>query len=153
MVNLGSSFEQIMMGPSSQCYIPSHKVIGTLVLKKIFEGFLPYMGLAAILVMWPRPREQTSFPHPTEAPYEIWLWQAKRFWRRRERQTKDAWTDDKPWLYYKLTNEPKDSGELKMLNLIDLDRGRWMALTFGTHKASCTHLADCSYQLLYHRLQ
>ena len=22
-------------------------------------------------------------------------------------------TDDKPWLYYKLTNEPKDSGELK----------------------------------------
>ena len=30
--------------------------------KKIFEVFLPYMGVAAILVMWPRPREQTFFP-------------------------------------------------------------------------------------------
>ena len=60
MVNLVSSFEQIMMGPSPQCYIPSHKVIGPLVLeKKIFEGFLPYMGVAAILVMWPTSRKQT----------------------------------------------------------------------------------------------
>ena len=51
-----------MMGPS-QCYIPSHKVIGPLVPeKKIFEGFLPYMGMSAILVMWPRPREQTFVP-------------------------------------------------------------------------------------------
>ena len=34
-----------MMGPSPQCYIPSHKVIGPLVLeKKIFEGFLIYTG-------------------------------------------------------------------------------------------------------------
>ena len=24
-------------------------------------------------------------------------------------------TDDRPWLYYKLTNEPKGSGELKTL--------------------------------------
>ena len=38
-----------MIGPG---YIPSFKVIGLLVLeKKIFEGFLPYMGMAAILVM------------------------------------------------------------------------------------------------------
>ena len=33
-------------------YIPSHKVYGPLVLeKKIFEVFLPYMSVAAILVM------------------------------------------------------------------------------------------------------
>ena len=38
-----------------QCYIPSSKVTGLLVLeKKIFKGFLPYMGMAAILVMWPK---------------------------------------------------------------------------------------------------
>ena len=43
-------------------HIPSHKVIGPLVLEmKIFEGFLPYT-VAAILVMWPRPREQTFIP-------------------------------------------------------------------------------------------
>ena len=34
--------------------MPSFVVIGPPVAeKKIFEGFLPYMGMAAILVMWP----------------------------------------------------------------------------------------------------
>ena len=41
------------------------------------------MGMAAILVMWPGPFEQLSFPHPIEAPYEIWLWLAQWFLRRR----------------------------------------------------------------------
>ena len=40
----------------------SYKVIGPLVLEKIFEEFLPYMAVAAILVMWPIPREQTFVP-------------------------------------------------------------------------------------------
>ena len=35
----------------------------------------------------------------------------------------------------------------------DLYQGQRMTLTFGTHKASCTHLVDCIYQLLYHSLQ
>ena len=40
-----------MMGWSPQCYIPSFVEIGPLVPeKKIFEGFLPYMDVAAILV-------------------------------------------------------------------------------------------------------
>ena len=44
-VTPGSSFEQIMMGSSPRCYIPSFVEIGLPVLeKKIFEGFLPYMG-------------------------------------------------------------------------------------------------------------
>ena len=43
-----------MMGLSPQCYIPRFLEIGPLVPeKKIFEGFLPYMGVVAILVMWP----------------------------------------------------------------------------------------------------
>ena len=34
--------------------MPSLVEIGPVVPeKKIFEGFLPYMGMAAILVMWP----------------------------------------------------------------------------------------------------
>ena len=41
-----------MMGRSPRCYIPSFVKIGPPVLeKKIFEGFLPYMGMAAFLVM------------------------------------------------------------------------------------------------------
>ena len=41
-----------MMGWSSRCYIPSFVEIGPTVLKKIFKGFSPYMGVVAILVMW-----------------------------------------------------------------------------------------------------
>ena len=42
------------MGWSLRCYMPSFKEIGQLVPeKKLFEGFLPYIGVAAILVMWP----------------------------------------------------------------------------------------------------
>ena len=51
-VTSGSSFEQTMMGLSPRCYIPSFMEIGLRVPeKKIFEGFLPYMGGVAILVM------------------------------------------------------------------------------------------------------
>ena len=43
-----------MMGWSPRCYIPSFVEIGLLVPEKeIFEGFLPYVGMAAILVMGP----------------------------------------------------------------------------------------------------
>ena len=73
------------MGWGPQCYIPSFVKIGLPVLeKKIFEGFLPYMGVAAILVMWLRcPRTNFRSPLPKEAPHKIWLWLAKRFQRRR----------------------------------------------------------------------
>ena len=47
-----------------------------------FLRFLPYMGMAAILVMWPGPFEQIFVPHPIEAPYEIWLRLAWWFLRR-----------------------------------------------------------------------
>ena len=48
----GSSFEQTMMGRSPRCYIPTFVEIGLPVPeKKIFEGFLPYMRLATILVV------------------------------------------------------------------------------------------------------
>ena len=63
----------------------------------------------------PDPANKLSFPHPIEAPYEIWLRLAQRFWRRRSLKMVDGQrTDDAPWLYYKLTNEPKGSEELKM---------------------------------------
>ena len=42
-----------MMGWSPQCYIPGFKEIGPPNPEKIFEGFLPYRGVADILAMWP----------------------------------------------------------------------------------------------------
>ena len=59
MVIPGLSFEQTMINLSLKCYIPSFKAIGLVVLeKKIFEGFLPYMGMVAILAKRPKPFEQ-----------------------------------------------------------------------------------------------
>ena len=51
-VTPGSSFEQTMKGRSPQCYIPSFvEICLSVPEKKNFEEFLPYMGVAAILVM------------------------------------------------------------------------------------------------------
>ena len=51
-VTPGSSFEQTLMGSSPRCYIPIFVEIGPPVPeKKLLEGFLPYMGMAAILVV------------------------------------------------------------------------------------------------------
>ena len=58
-----SLFEQTMIGLSPQCYIPNLMTISLLVPEKnIFEGFLSYMGMAAILVMCPVPREKPFVP-------------------------------------------------------------------------------------------
>ena len=42
-----------MMGWSPRCYILSFVEIGPPVPEKIFNGFLPYVGMAAILVIEP----------------------------------------------------------------------------------------------------
>ena len=42
-----------------------------------FLRFLPYMGMAAMLVKWPRSFEQLFFPKALEAVYEIWLQSAQ----------------------------------------------------------------------------
>ena len=55
------------------------------------------------VIQTPPPPNKLSFPHPMEAPYEIWLSLAQRFWS----------VDDGTCLYYKLAHEPKGSGELK----------------------------------------
>ena len=57
--------------------------------KKIFEGFLPYMGMAAILVMGTGFLIYTLVP-PIDASYKIWLCLAKWFQRRRSLK---LWTD------------------------------------------------------------
>ena len=61
-----------------------------------------------------------SFPRPMETPHEIWLRLAQLFWRRRSLKMVDGQrTDDGACLYYKLTSEPKDAGELKKPQLSD----------------------------------
>ena len=79
-----------------------------------FLKFLPYRGMAAILVMWPGTFEQTFVP-PSHGG-STWnliligkvVSEEKMFKECRRR------TDNGAILYYKLTYEPKGSGELIM---------------------------------------
>ena len=71
------------------------------------------MGMAAILAMW----LGLSFPHPVEAPYEIWLWLAQWFLRRRCLKSVDdgRWRrTTEAYLYYKLTKWTFGPGEAKI---------------------------------------
>ena len=69
---------------SPQCYIPSFVEIGPPVPeKKIFLWFLPYVGMAVILVCDLDHLCKLSFPLPMDVPHEVWLSLAKRFQRRR----------------------------------------------------------------------
>ena len=52
-VNLRLSFFHTLFSPCPQCCKPSSRAISPLVLNKIFKGFLPYMGVVTISVMWP----------------------------------------------------------------------------------------------------
>ena len=103
------------MGPRPQCYIPRPKVIGPLVPEeKIFEGFLPYMGMTAILVMWSRCPKQTFVP-PTHGG-STWNLASfgpaalEKIFENGEQMMDNGRTTEHA---YKLTNEPNGSGELK----------------------------------------
>ena len=96
-------------------------VIGPLVPeKRIFERFLPHMGMAAILFMWPRCPEQTFVP-PTHGG-STWNLASvgpavleKKIFENGGRTDDNGRqrTTDGACQYYKLTNEHKGSGELK----------------------------------------
>ena len=102
------------------CFV---EISPTVLEKKIFEGFLPYMGMAAILVVDLDFLYTHWFPLPIDASYKIWLGLAKRFQRRRSlklwtdgRRTTDGRTPDHGHPT-KSPCEPNGSGELKNLNL------------------------------------
>ena len=59
--------------------------------EEVFWSFLPYRRMAAILFKWYRGGEQTLL-QPFAAPYEIWLWLAKWFLRRKRLNSVDGQT-------------------------------------------------------------
>ena len=79
------------------------------------------MGMVAILVMWPRP-PRTNFRSPIPLKLHMKFgfdWPSgfgeedlSKWWTMDGQRR----TDDEPCLYYKLNNEPKGLGELKIVN-------------------------------------
>ena len=85
------------------------------------------MGMVAILVMWPEPFEQTFVP----SSYGGYKWNLASIGLAMSKEKIN-----------------------KLLNLnVPLDQGQWIALAFGIHIDSCTHLVNCIYQFWHHRLQ
>ena len=77
-VTPGSSFEQTMIGWSPRRYIPSFVDIGLPIPeKKIFEGFLQWMGVDPSCD--PFAANKISFPLPKEAPHKIGFYRPSCF--------------------------------------------------------------------------
>ena len=67
------------------------------------------------LVMWPRPCEQTFVPPSHWGSILNLALIGQVVLEKKTFENGGRWTDDDgPWLFYKLTNEPKGSCELKM---------------------------------------
>ena len=63
-----------MMGWRPRCYIPSFMKIGLLVLeKKIFEGFLPYIGMAAFISLYLKAFIQNLVQNGSVVSEKIWF--------------------------------------------------------------------------------
>ena len=116
-----------MMGWSPEYYIPSLVEISPPVPEKIFEGFLPYMGVAAILVMLPASCHQIFI-----ALYLIAFIQNLVQIR--------TVVSEKIGFEFLYVHNPKGQGQE-------------MTLTFNTHTPSYIHLDVCSYQFSGHWLQ
>ena len=85
-------FYLFYIGRCPICFLQNISLIRLVVLKtKIFEGFLPYLGMAAILNFGSKPFYFFSFPQCLDATYEIWLHLARWFQRRSRLK---VWTDD-----------------------------------------------------------
>ena len=89
-----------------------------------FKRFLPYMGMTAILVMWPGPFEQT-FILPSHG--------------------------GSAWNLASISQAISKEKKFENVNLSDL--GSRSINDFDIHKGSCSHLDNCIYQFWHHRLQ
>ena len=81
-VNPMLSFFQTVFRPCNQCCIPSPTAICHLVLEKKISKVLPYMGMVAISVMWPRCGEKNfCFPYLLRLHVKFGFDLPNGFWR------------------------------------------------------------------------
>ena len=93
-----------MMGRSPRCYISSFVKIGQPVLeKKIFEGFLACMGVAAANKLSGGSTKNLALIGQAVSVEKMF---ENVNGRTDDGRTTDGRTDDGPWVSYKLTGEP-----------------------------------------------
>ena len=134
-----------MIVSKANCYIPSFKPIGPVVLdKKIFIRLLPCIGMAAILVMWPGTK-YTNFRCPFAKRLHMkfkWNWPSsfreEVFWKDCEttdmwpsaRVTKWSWPPEfhSGWIWmHDCINEHDSNQNMHFFNFFTslLERGIW----------------------------
>ena len=134
--------------------------------------FLPYMGMAAMLVMWPRPFEQLFFPKGPRGC--IWnlvairpvVLEEKSFEIVDGRTTEPAYTISspgafglgelnkrakRPWIAHLSIQAKSQTFNFEIW--VTFDQGQRMTLTIDTHSTSLTHWVECFKQLWDLRLQ
>ena len=95
-----------------------HRPVSSVQQKKIFKGFLSYMGMAATLVIWPGPFEKTFVPSSYgDTTWNLALTGPMVLEKMFEECGRWMLKEDGQWrqacLHYKLIHEPKGWGELK----------------------------------------
>ena len=118
---------------SHQYCIPSFKVIGNSWNDNL-QMFLPYMGVTAILVMWPKLYEETFVPQTHEG--------STCNWARSELLNRDNWLSSFRgaviWKKLKILNQ-RHPGKIRINNLGLL----WVSMTLTfleVHSADCINL-------------
>ena len=81
-----------LLSPMSPAKVQPQGILGSG--EEAFQRLLPYMGVAAILVTNCYHFSNFSFPHPKEAPYEIWAKLAQRLQRRSRLKMLMDWQTD-----------------------------------------------------------
>ena len=112
----------VLEHPMLHTKFQSHRPFGSR--EEDFYGVLPYMGMVAILVMWPGPFEQTFVPS-SHGGYK-WNLASIGFLKKNK---------IKCWIW------------------VTLNQGQWMTLTFDIHIDSCNRLVNSIYQRWHHRIQ
>ena len=109
---------QTLLGAYPQCCIPSPKALALWFWRRFFKGFYHIWAWWPSWSCDPDVANKLLFPQPMKVQYEIWLCLTQRFLRRRDlKSVDDGWMIDRRMdgrvrLNYKLTYEPKGSGEL-----------------------------------------
>ena len=109
--------------------MPSFKIVGLLVMKKIFKGFCHGGHLGH--VTWTIYINVRS-PLPKDAPHEVWLWLVKLFQKRRSLKL------------WKMDDDDNGRGRRRM------DAGAWPFWAFSSGGLKCNCLKvniDCGYSL------
>ena len=96
--------------------------------RRLLKSFYHIWALRPSWTNDPDMAKKCSSPWPMESPYDIWLWLAQWFLRRKPLKSVDNRRMTEP-AYYKFTYEPKSWGELIKLQILPNIKGQGLLIS------------------------